>query len=164
MHRLNAMGRTTDFFNSGQAQNDMLYLPKHHGIGRMMEKEMPGVRQATEGRNWLDQAAISLSALCVVHCVGSAIIITLLASAGGILLHPIIHEIGLAVAIALAALGLGRGFLAHGFVLPASIGGVGLGIMAVALMVPHGGSEAVCTIIGVALVALGHHLNGRALA
>jgi hypothetical protein len=129
-----------------------------------MEWEMPGAQQTAEGRSWLDQAAIGLSGLCLVHCIGSAIIVALLASAGGILLHPVIHEIGLAFAIALAALGLGRGFLAHGFVLPASIGVAGLGTMAAALMVPHGRSEVVFTIIGVALVAIGHHLNRRALA
>ena len=122
------------------------------------------MRQATERRHWLDKAAIGLSGLCLVHCIGTAIVIALLASAGGILLHPIIHEIGLACAIALGALGLGRGFAAHRYLLPASIGGVGLTTMAGALMVPHGGSEIVFTIIGVSLVALAHHLNGRALA
>ena len=122
------------------------------------------MRQATERRHWLDKAAIGLSGLCLVHCIGTAIVIALLASAGGILLHPIIHEIGLACAIALGALGLGRGFAAHRYLLPASIGGVGLTTMAGALMVPHGAIEIVFTIIGVSLVALAHHLNGRALA
>ena len=121
------------------------------------------VRQATERRHWLDKAAIGLSGLCLAHCIGTAIVVALLASAGGILLHPIIHEVGLACAIGLGALGLGRGFAAHGYFLPASIGGIGLTVMGVALMVPHGGSEAIFTIIGVSLVALAHHLNGRAL-
>ena len=120
------------------------------------------MRQTTEKRHWLDKAAIGLSGLCLVHCIGTAVIIVLLASAGGILFDPAIHEIGLACAIALAALGLGRGFLAHGYVLPASIGGAGLVAMASALMVPHGGTEIIVTIIGVSLVALAHHLNGRA--
>lgn len=122
------------------------------------------MRQATKKRHWLDKAAIGLSGLCLVHCIGTAIVVALLASAGGILLHPAIHEFGLACAIALAALGLGRGFVAHRYILPASIGGAGLATMAGALMVPHGGSEIVFTIIGVSLVALAHHLNGRALA
>lgn len=121
------------------------------------------MRQATDRRHWLDKAAIALSGLCLAHCIGTALIIALLASAGGILLHPAIHEIGLACAIALGALGLGRGFAAHGYFLPASIGGAGLAVMAGALMVPHGSSEMVFTIIGVSLVALAHHLNGRAL-
>jgi len=42
--------------------------------------------------------------------------------------------------------------------------GAGLATMAGALMVPHGRIEIVFTIIGVSLVALAHHLNGRALA
>ena len=33
-----------------------------------------------------------------------------------------------------------------------------------ALFVPHGGGEALCTIVGVILVAVGHGLNRRALA
>ena len=122
------------------------------------------MRQATERGHWLDKAAIGLSGLCLAHCIGTAFVVVLLASAGGILLHPVIHEIGLACAIALAALGLGRGFIAHRYFLPASIGGAGLATMAGALMVPHGGTEIVFTIIGVSLVALAHHLNGRALA
>ena len=121
------------------------------------------MRRTTERRNWLDRAAIGLSGLCLVHCVGTAVVIALLASAGGILLHPTIHEIGLACAIALAALGLGRGFVAHGYVLPASIGGAGLAAMAGALVVAHGGTEIIFTIVGVSLVAFAHHLNGRTL-
>jgi hypothetical protein len=44
------------------------------------------------------------------------------------------------------------------------IGGLGLCLMAGALTLPHGRGEAVFTIIGVALVALAHQLNRRALA
>ncbi|HWW63242.1 MAG TPA: MerC domain-containing protein [Sphingomonadaceae bacterium] len=113
--------------------------------------------------HWLDRLAIGLSGLCVVHCIGTAVLVTFLASVGGALLNPAIHEIGLALAIVLATLGLGRGIAIHGFVLPSLIGVTGIALMASALVLPHGGGEVICTIIGVSLVAFGHHLNRRAL-
>ena len=116
------------------------------------------------GRGNLDRLAIGLSGLCAAHCVATVVLVTLVASVGSVLLHPVIHEIGLACALALAALGLGRGVVAHRRPLPAVVGALGLGTMAAALLVPHGGGEAVFTVAGVALVALGHHLNRRALA
>jgi hypothetical protein len=120
--------------------------------------------QAVTGRGTLDRLAIGLSGLCAAHCVATVVLVTLVASVGSILFHPIIHEIGLACAVALGALGLGRGVMAHRRVQPALVGALGLGLMAAALTVPHGGGEAALTIAGVALVALGHHLNRRALA
>ncbi len=42
------------------------------------------------------------------------------------------------------------------------IGGAGLAIMAMALTLPHGVPEALATLSGVGLLALGHHLNRRA--
>lgn len=121
------------------------------------------MQQASAGREWLDRFAIGVSGLCVVHCLASAIVIAVVASAGSFLLHPVIHETGLALAILLAALALGRGIITHGYMLPGAVGGLGLGVMAGALSLPHGEGEAVYTIIGVAIVALGHDLNRRAL-
>lgn len=109
----------------------------------------------------LDRLAIGLSALCAVHCVASVFLLTLLASAGGMLLHPSVHEIGLGLAIMLGLFALVRGAIDHGFTLPAAIGGLGLGVMAGALSVPHGSAETVYTILGVAILALGHDLNRR---
>jgi len=122
------------------------------------------VSESTSSSHWLDRLAIGLSGLCVVHCVGTALLVTLLASVGGVLLNPAIHEVGLTIAIALAAVALGRGVLIHGFMLPVAIGGLGIGVMAGALTLPHGSQEVMSTIFGVALVALGHDLNRRALA
>jgi hypothetical protein len=119
--------------------------------------------QALAGRDWLDRMAIGLSGLCLVHCVGTALVLALLASVGGILGDPLIHEVGLMLAILLAAIALGRGILTHGFMLPSAIGGLGLGVMGGAASLPHGGGEMVYTMIGVAIVALGHDLNRRAL-
>ena len=112
----------------------------------------------------LDRFAIGLSSLCVAHCVASSIILAVMASAGGVLLHPLIHEVGLVLAILLGLIGLGRGAATHGARLPALLGLAGLGLMGFALTQPHDGSEALFTILGATLLALGHYLNRRALA
>ncbi len=112
----------------------------------------------------LDRLAIGLSALCVVHCVATVFLLTLLASAGGMLLHPAVHEVGLGLAIALGLFALVRGAVDHGYTLPAAVGGLGLGVMTGALSVPHGPEETVYTMLGVAILALGHDLNRRAAA
>ena len=107
----------------------------------------------------LDRLAIGLSGLCLVHCLGTAVALALLASAGGILGAPIIHEIGLTLAMIMGTLALGRGIFDHGYTMPSAIGGLGLGVMAGALTLPHNGSEALFTVVGVAILALGHRLN-----
>ena len=111
----------------------------------------------------MDRIAIGLSGLCLVHCLASAILVAMLASAGGILLSPILHEVGLLLAIGLGMVALGRGIIEHGFMMPAAVGGLGLGVMAGALTLPHDGGEVVYTILGVAILALGHDLNRRAV-
>ena len=110
----------------------------------------------------LDRLAIGLSGLCVVHCLATAALIALAASVGGMLVNPHIHEIGLLLALPLGAIALGRGMWAHGYMMPSAIGALGLGVMAGALELPHGETEVMFTIIGVALLALGHDLNRRA--
>jgi hypothetical protein len=119
----------------------------------------PGV--AKDGA--IDRVAIGLSGLCLVHCLASAILVAMVASAGGMLLNPVIHEVGLMIAILLGLISLGRGILEHGFMMPAAVGGLGLGVMAGALTLPHDGNEVVYTILGVAILALGHDLNRRAV-
>ncbi len=111
----------------------------------------------------MDRIAIGLSGLCLVHCLASAILVAMLASAGGMLLDPIIHEAGLLLAIGLGLIALGRGIFEHGFMMPAAVGGLGLGVMAGALTLPHDGAVVAYTILGVAILALGHDLNRRAV-
>ena len=111
----------------------------------------------------VDRLAVGLSGLCLVHCLASAVFVAMLASAGGMLLHPIFHEAGPVIAILLGIVALGRGIFEHGFMMPSAIGGLGLGVMAGALTLPHDGGEALYTIIGVAILALGHDLNRRAV-
>jgi hypothetical protein len=80
------------------------------------------------------------------------------------LLDPHIHEIGLALAIVLGALGLGRGIVEHGYMMPSSVGGIGLGTMAASLTFPHGMEEVLISVFGVMVLALGHDLNRRAFS
>ena len=74
-----------------------------------------------------------------------------------------VHAVGLVLAICLGIVALGRGIAEHGFMMPAAIGGLGLGVMAGALSLPHDSGEVVYTILGVAILALGHDLNRRAV-
>ena len=111
----------------------------------------------------IDRLAIGLSGLCLVHCVATAVLVMVLSAAGGVLLDPRIHEVGLVFAILLGMLGLGRGIREHGFMLPAAIGALGLGTMAGSLTLHHGTEEVIYSVFGVMLLALGHDLNRRAV-
>jgi hypothetical protein len=122
------------------------------------------VTRLTPARDLFDRLAIGLSAICLVHCAATVIFVALLATAGGFLLHPVIHEIGLGLAILLAIVGLGRGFIQHRRPVPMVLGTAGIALMSIALTVPHGVAEAAYTMFGVAFVAAAHLLNRRAHA
>ena len=107
---------------------------------------------------------MGLSGLCAVHCVASVVLLGLLASAGGLLGKPIIHEVGLTLAMIIGAVALGRGVREHGFILPSAVGVVGLGTMAYAMTLKETGYEPALTIVGVMILALGHRLNIGAAA
>lgn len=109
-----------------------------------------------------DGLGLGLAGLCLVHCLATSVILVILASAGGVLVDPLIHEVGLIFAIGFGVIALGKGLWDHGFVMPAAIGALGIGVMAGALTLPHGGVEVFYTILGVAMLALGHDLNHRA--
>jgi hypothetical protein len=107
----------------------------------------------------LDRIAIGLSGLCLVHCLATAVFLAVVSSIGGLLGAPIIHEVSLVLAIGLGAVALVRGVLEHGYMLPGAVGALGLGVMTGALQLPHDGTEALYTMVGVGIVALGHRLN-----
>lgn len=110
----------------------------------------------------LDRMAIGLSGLCLVHCLATSVLVAMLASAGGLLGSSAIHETGLVIAMLLGAVALTKGAYDHGFMMPAAIGGLGLGVMGGALTLPHDGTEVLSTIVGVGILALGHRLNAIA--
>ncbi len=118
--------------------------------------------QRTISTKRLDRIAMGLSGLCLIHCVTTAVLLGLLASAGGLLGRPIVHEVGLTLAMIIGAVALGRGVREHGFVLPAMVGLLGLSLMGYALTLPEGGHEPLFTVAGVMVLALGHRLNAMA--
>ncbi|WP_375290675.1 MerC domain-containing protein [Qipengyuania sp.] len=109
----------------------------------------------------LDRMGIALSALCAVHCVLSIVLVSALGLSGGFLADPDLHRIGLVLATLIAGVAIGWGALRHRMAAPFVIAMTGLSFMGGALAVEHGPQEAVLTIIGVALVSLGHILNLR---
>ena len=114
-------------------------------------------------RDRLDRMGMVLSCLCAVHCVATLVVVAALGVGGSFLLNPAIHRVGLAVAIIVAGVAIGLGALRHGKRAPFVVAMMGLSFMGGGLAVPHGVEEAVLTIIGVSLVALGHVLNVRGL-
>ena len=50
-----------------------------------------------------DRFGMGLSGLCVVHCVVTTVLLATLASAGGLLGSPLIHEVGLFIAMVIGA-------------------------------------------------------------
>jgi hypothetical protein len=115
----------------------------------------------TPMRKGLDWLGLSLSALCAAHCLASILIVSTLGIGGQLFFAPEIHRIGLVLAILVAAVAIGWGALRHRKAAPFVIAMMGLTFMGGALAVEHGPKEAVLTIIGVGLVALGHLLNLR---
>jgi hypothetical protein len=109
-----------------------------------------------------DQLAVGLSGLCLVHCLATTIFFASIASVSGVLDNHLFHEVGLVIAIGFALITLVSGVLSHGYMMPFAVGSFGLGMMAGALSRPHDGTEVLATMIGVAVVALGHDLNRRA--
>lgn len=112
-------------------------------------------------RDRLDRVGVLLSGLCALHCLLSIVIVSALGLGGQALLAPEIHEIGLLLAVIIGAVTLGLGVARHGQIGPLIIGGLGLCLMASALMVGHGLPEAILTICGVAMVAIAHIRNLR---
>ena len=107
----------------------------------------------------LDRLAIGLSGLCLVHCLATTVLLAMIATAGGALGAEWIHQFGLVLAMIMGSVALGRGIFEHGYLLPSAVGGFGLGVMAGALTLPHGPDEAIYTMMGVVILALGHRLN-----
>lgn len=125
---------------------------------------MPGMAQALrQMRDRFDRLGIALSGLCAVHCLVTLVLVAGLGIGGGALLDPALHRVGLALAIAVGALGLGFGLARHGKREPLVIGAVGLALMTLALLTGHSPAEAALTIAGVALVALAHWRNAKHL-
>ncbi len=113
-------------------------------------------------RRRLDHVGIALAGLCAVHCLATLLIVSALGLGSHFLLAESIHRTGLALAVIVAAVAIGWGFVRHRLMAPLAIAGAGISLMAGALMVEHGAGELLLTLAGVALVSAGHVLNLRA--
>ena len=112
-------------------------------------------------RDRLDRVGVLLSGLCALHCLLGLVLVSALGLGGEVLLSPVIHEVGLGLAIVVGLVTLGLGAPRHGELAPLAIGACGVALMAAALAVGHGAGEAALTIAGVALVAAAHIRNLR---
>ena len=121
----------------------------------MLERAISPIRRR------LDRAGIFLSGACALHCLLSILLVSGLGLGGELFFAPDIHRVGLLLATLIAGVAIGWGALRHRMAAPFVIAMTGLTFMGGALAVPHGIKEAVLTIIGVALVSLGHILNLR---
>ena len=121
----------------------------------MLERAISPIRRR------LDRAGIFLSGACALHCLLSILLVSGLGLGGELFFAPDIHRVGLLLATLIAGVAIGWGALRHRMAGPFVIAMTGLTFMGGALAVPHGVKEAVLTIIGVALVSLGHILNLR---
>jgi CHASE2 domain-containing sensor protein len=120
-----------------------------------METQTLSIRQR------LDRAGIWLSSLCLLHCIATIVLVSLLGAGSNFLLSPDIHRYGLALALVIAAVAIGWGALRHRRPIPFVTAMTGLTFMGGALAMPHGFYEVLFTMIGVTLVATGHVLNLR---
>ena len=121
----------------------------------MLERAISPIRRR------FDRAGIFLSGACALHCLLSILLVSGLGLGGELFFAPDIHRVGLVLATLIAGVAIGWGALRHRMAAPFVIAMTGLTFMGGALAVPHGVKEAVLTIIGVALVSLGHILNLR---
>lgn len=110
----------------------------------------------------LDKSAMTLSGLCLVHCLAGTLVLAVFAAGSEWLNHDL-HLVGLLVALPLAAVALWRGVAVHGRIGVAVLGAVGITLMAASLVVGHGAAgEILLSVIGVALLGLAHWWNLRA--
>ena len=112
-------------------------------------------------RRRLDQIGIGLAGMCALHCLVTVLVVSALGLGGHFLADPLIHRVGLALALFVAAVAIGWGALKHRRRAPFVTAMMGLTFMGGALAVPHGPNEFLLTLIGVSLVAAGHLLNMR---
>jgi hypothetical protein len=110
----------------------------------------------------LDKSALTLSGLCLVHCLVGSLLLTVFAVSSDFLGHGI-HVIGLLLALPLALVALWRGVRLHGRLGVAVLGVVGIALMALSLVVSHGDAvEVIISVVGVSLLAAAHLWNLRA--
>jgi hypothetical protein len=80
--------------------------------------------------SFLDKSAMTLSGLCLVHCLAGTLLLTVFAASSEWLSHNV-HLVGLAIALPLAAVALWRGVMVHGRIGVAILGAFGIAVNSV---------------------------------
>jgi hypothetical protein len=88
---------------------------------------------------WLDRLAIGASAACLIHCLFLPILAAMLPATSRVLDVPEdAHIYVFIAAVPISALAMIRGYRHHGFPVPASLGILGLALLAVGALVAPG--------------------------
>ena len=114
-------------------------------------------------RNWLDIAATTASAACLIHCLVLPVAIALLpALAVWLTLPESVHVWALSFAVPTSLCALAIGYHGHRRCQPMAIALFGLTLLALgAFAFPGGAVETQFSIAGALMVALAHYLNWR---
>lgn len=114
----------------------------------------------------LDGLALTLSTICLVHCLALPVTLTLLPTLGaGVLEHDDFHRLMLYVGLPTSLLALGIGCRRHRRLDVAVLGGTGLALLVFAVYAVHdwhGELELYVTVAGSLILATAHILNFRA--
>jgi hypothetical protein len=116
----------------------------------------------------LDQFAILLSGVCLVHCLITPILITLLPiiSMSALVEDLIFHKLMLWLVLPTSCVALFLGCRQHKFFSIAATGALGLGILIAVAFFGHQwfgiGGEKIATTVGGLILAASHYLNFRA--
>lgn len=121
---------------------------------------------AAPEKRW-DRVGVAVSSLCLVHCIGGALLPGLFAFAGVRLVSDdVLHAGLLLVVLPVAAFALARGVKRHGDRRVAGLGVTGIACLCLGLAA-HGGSgalETAITVVGSTLLVASHAWNARLLS
>ena len=116
-----------------------------------------------DGIGWLDRAAMTGSAACMIHCLALPLLLAAAPSLSAIIAIPeSFHRWVLMFAAPVAVVALLGGNVRHGTRWPLYVGAAGLGLMTLgAFGLPEGRVEIAVTVAGSILVATAHIANLR---
>jgi hypothetical protein len=117
-------------------------------------------------RQFFDQAAIALSAVCIVHCLAVPVLVAVLpiaaVSFGG---GGHFHSVMLWLVVPTSVLGFGLGFRVHGRLGVVLLGACGVATLVAAAVWGHSvwneAAEVTVSVIGSLILAAAHWLNFR---